>query len=197
MGARVLAVEPIPAMAERLRRIFRYCPVQVEEVGAGRTASELPLYVCTSSEMSSFSTQFLENRARQHADIRWNQQVPVRIVTLDSLIEKYGVPAFAKIDVEGFEPEVLGGLSYPMPALSLEVLPENNPEHLHSCLEKLASLGHYEFNISVEETLSFELCRWGDASTIKTAILQRVASGWRSYGDIYARLAGPRRPSDC
>ncbi|MBM0280026.1 FkbM family methyltransferase, partial [Micromonospora sp. STR1s_6] len=31
------------------------------------------------------------------------------MVTVDALVEQYGVPTFAKIDVEGFEDEVLAG----------------------------------------------------------------------------------------
>ncbi|WP_407664880.1 FkbM family methyltransferase, partial [Micromonospora tarensis] len=35
--------------------------------------------------------------------------IVVPVVTVDALVEQYGVPTFAKIDVEGFEDEVLAG----------------------------------------------------------------------------------------
>ena len=42
------------------------------------------------------------------------------VTTLDKLIEQYEVPSFIKIDVEGYELEVLKGLTRLVPALSFE-----------------------------------------------------------------------------
>ena len=42
------------------------------------------------------------------------------VTTLDRLIAQHGVPSFIKIDVEGFEDQVLAGLTHPVPALSFE-----------------------------------------------------------------------------
>jgi len=92
--------------------------------------------------LSSFSETFIKrtsNSGRFSAS-KWDRTETCNITTLDELILKYGMPRFVKIDVEGFESEVLAGLSSPLPALSIEWIPELS-ENAKKCLEHLTTLG--------------------------------------------------------
>ena len=109
----------------------------------------------------------------------------VPVTTFDQLIDVYGEPAFCKIDVEGFEYQVLKGLSRPIKALSYEYTPENIGNAI-SCTERLAALGTFEFNYSVAETLTWALPTWISAAEIKS-VLSKLANT-DSGGDVYARL---------
>ena len=56
----------------------------------------------------------------------WADHAVVPVTTLDALIDRYGLPAFCKIDVEGFEEAVVRGLSRPIPSVSFEFTPETS-----------------------------------------------------------------------
>ena len=66
--------------------------------------------------------------------------VTVPVTTLDDLIESYGRPDFLKIDVEGFELDVLKGLSSSVRLLSLEFF-SDEMDRLQDCLAILRQLG--------------------------------------------------------
>lgn len=116
---------------------------------------------------------------------RWDQSIPVEVITLDQLIENYGLPHFCKIDVEGFEDQVLAGLSYPLPALSFEFI-SFEKDRAWAGIRRLRSLGAYRFNWSLRERLRLEAAEWVDAPNV-AHMLHSLGSGIVS-GDLYARL---------
>ena len=104
---------------------------------------------------------------RSFARVRWDRSVEVAVTTLDELIAAHGDPAFCKIDVEGFEADVLAGLSRPLRALSFEYLPPAHDAAL-AVLERVERArrgrGWYEYNYSPVETMRFASDRWLDAA---------------------------------
>ena len=118
------------------------------------------------------------------ARVRWDAAEPVEITTLDALVATHGLPRFVKIDVEGFEPDVLAGLTAAPPWVAFEVLPAA-PDAALACVARLASLGPYAFSLVPGETAAFAN-DWQPAPAFTTT-LAAFARGARS-GDVYARL---------
>jgi FkbM family methyltransferase len=185
-GARVVALEP-----QRLFHAFllRDLPADVAllPVAAGRTCGHARLAVSRlHPTVSSLSPGFAAHMQTVpgFASLRWDDAEEVEVTTLDALIKASGVPKFIKIDVEGFEAEVLAGLGRSVPWVAFEYLPAQI-EVARACIDRLADLGRYDFNLVVGETRGFALPGWLDAGAIVPALQRRAADG-RS-GDVYAR----------
>lgn len=122
LGARVIAVEPQPACLTILRRLYGDDPqVTVLPVGVAGAPGRLTLRVSSATPtLSTFSTGWIDEVKAdpRFARFSWDDALEVEVTTLDALIATHGEPAFIKIDVEGFEGEVLRGLTRPVPALS-------------------------------------------------------------------------------
>ena len=98
-----------------------------------------------------------DNIEKWNEKIIFNSKAPVSTITLDRLIEKYGVPGFIKIDVEGFEEKVLQGLSQKISFLSFEALLPDGLVAINSCIALIGKLDpNALFNIAEREQLLLE-----------------------------------------
>lgn len=113
----------------------------------------------------------------------WDASVEVRQVTLDSLARAHGVPAFVKIDVEGYEESVLSGLSTEVRALSFEFTTIAR-DVSRRCLERTTALGFTGYDISLGDSFDLTFGDWVDAGRMAAHLdaLPHEANA----GDVYA-----------
>ena len=190
LGARVVAVEPQPAMVAVLKLLHGRNPaVTIEPVAVGREAGSANLMINPSNPtVSTASTDFVSaaHDAPGWETQRWTRTIQVPVTTLDALIGKHGKPVFIKIDVEGFEAEVLAGLTQPVTALSFEFTMIQR-DVARACIERCRALGYTRFNSALGESQVLIHEQWvgGDAMAAWLAALPHAANS----GDIYATLA--------
>jgi hypothetical protein len=118
-------------------------------------------------------------------NLRWRGSEEVEVTTLGELISQFGCPAFCKIDVEGFELQVIQGMKTPVPCLSFESTPEII-RPTTEVIDRLASLGEYMFNYSFGESMEFASRAWLSQSEARFA-LENLPDK-RVFGDVYAKI---------
>jgi FkbM family methyltransferase len=171
LGARVVAVEPDDFNGRVLRQKFlalrlRPKPVTiVKKAVSDRETVERMWIDAPGSAKNTLSQKWVStlrnDETRFGTRLEFQGQKEVQTTTLDQLIAAYGKPYFVKIDVEGFEPNVLRGLSQRVPCVSFEInLPEFRDEGTE-CIALLKQLaGDGEFNFTPDMRSGLALDRW-------------------------------------
>jgi FkbM family methyltransferase len=188
LGARVVAVEPQASCQAALTRRYGDHPgVHLVSAGLGPEVGEHVLYVGSEDTLTTMSPDWIEatQRSGRFAAYSWTEQGSVAVTTLDRLIEEHGTPRFCKIDVEGFEVEVLKGLSRPLQVVSLEFAAEFL-DRTTAALTMLSGLGARSFNLSYGESYVLALPRWVDLPTLQAELAS--LGDPLAFGDVYVRF---------
>lgn len=184
LGARVVAVEPQERCTKYLEKRFGKNPnLILIKKGLADREGELTFYICEeANSVSTFSEKWQRGR---FSDYQWNVNKIVPVTTLDNLIKEFGIPVFCKIDVEGFEHQVLKGLSQPIKYLSFEFTKEFF-EEMKLSLNYLLSFGPTLFNCDFYESMEFIFPKWLSAKEL----IEKIESIDDNLlgGDIYVKF---------
>jgi FkbM family methyltransferase len=189
LGARVISVEPQQSCLQELHAHYDGNErVTIVPLAVGAKPGTVRLSV--SGLGSSIATVVREHYWQD--DGPWPRQLlakeeEIEQTTLGALIETYGIPRFIKIDVEGYERQVLAGLSQFVP-LSFEFHPFFRAEAC-LCMQRVLELEpQAKFNHTLGESLHYASSVWLDIEGMVAVLDYLYAQhGTVYFGNIYAR----------
>jgi FkbM family methyltransferase len=124
------------------------------------------------SETSRFCKQFTYNEIR------------CKTITIDKLIQQYGIPELIKIDVEGGEFECISSLSQKVNQLCFEWASETN-NITFKCLDYLIDLGYTEFAIQYEDNYTYRPQLYKDINIVKDSLTKTTPK--QEWGMIWVK----------
>ncbi len=182
LGAKVIAFEPQTECNRALQQLsFKYPNFEFHPFAVGEKNEQKELHLANHVEVATLSADFIDYF--QCEDIYWNKTETVQVKTLNSLIETFGSPDFCKIDVEGFEWQILSKLTYHIPLIEFEFTGgfiENTVKIIeYNAGEKVM------FNFIRNENLKFQLQTWVSGAEM-ISIIQSLPKN-KLHGNIYIK----------
>ncbi len=157
-------------------------------MGLGPKVEEKTMFISDAHTISTFSEDFISTtqnsgRFRQY---NWNVKRQIKMTTLDNLISKFGLPQFIKIDVEGFEIEVLEGLTKAINTISYEYAVPEQTDNAVLCLQRIMEISDNKVscNYSIGESMKWALTEWRTPEQMIAEIKSQKFTD-KGFGYIY------------
>lgn len=177
LGAQVVAFEPSKRLASIISDL--YPDAKVVPMAVADTNDPVEFWEGDCNTLGTCWEGWKQGRFKNH---KWAPKAQVvDAITLDEAIAQYGIPHFVKIDVEGYEPNVVSGLTRSVPWLSFEYAHEF-PGRAIRCLDHLGMLGMTQFYFAPGKSPHL------NGPMEKGWLLDYLHGlGPLTWGDIYAR----------
>ena len=161
-----ILVEANPSLCSFLEGKYKNnSKICIENVIISNKESET-FYISNADTISTVDKEWIL-KSRFTGNYSWQPVEGIPTVSLNSLIQKYGEPLFIKVDVEGYEYNVLQSLTKKVSGLCFEWAEEKKDEILLT-LVYLQSLGYTRYGLQFEDSYKYEVkdSEWMSFETI-------------------------------
>jgi FkbM family methyltransferase len=194
-GFKVIAVEPQKQLCNRITE--EQPDTIVINALVGRSPEPLDFFICNADTLSTSSIDWM-TKGRFANQYSWQYAGKIPCISLDQLIQKYGIPFYIKIDVEGSEVDVLSSLTKKADCLLSFEWVEEFKQNAMDAIDYLKSIGYTQFWISnhprgnvlkIEQIKNHIDMQFYDIVNFEQILLSNIDSlpGNPSWGDVYVR----------
>jgi len=144
-NAKIILVEPNPNLYNFLKKKYHSNSslIILDYLVSEKSNEEIEFFISNADTISTASKEWI-NSSRFTNQYFWSNSLKKFSINLDDLIATYGVPDLVKIDVEGYEYEVIKGLSKKIKEICFEWAEEQYVNINKTC-NHLIDLGYEEF----------------------------------------------------
>lgn len=143
----------------------------------------IEFYNCSSDTLSTINKDWLISEKSRFYNQKYNI-IKCKTITIDKLIQEYGVPELIKIDVEGGEFECLTSLTQKVKNLCFEWASETN-DITFKCLDYLESLGYNQFAFQLQDNYNYRPQNYTNINYIKELLNKTTPKN--EWGMIWAK----------
>lgn len=159
-GCNVIAVEPSQRNIQILQaRFSNFSKVSVlQKAVANKIGYQYFFESNNDYAFGTLSEKWRTLRENNHIKTKpfyLKKHIKISTITLDGLIQQFGIPCFIKIDVEGYEENVLNGLTQKVPMISFEAILPAFITETQNIMEHLCMLeANTQFNYSTNNQMA-------------------------------------------
>jgi FkbM family methyltransferase len=188
LKAQVVCIDSNPACISILKKRFSTSKnITILWCGLGEKRETKDFYVSVYRPGTSTFSKKWQTSQFSTQNVYKKMKVPMK--TLDEFMKRFGVPSFCKIDVEGFEFQVLSGLKKKHRGKVIQTISFEFTKQFfgdaEACANHLLHLGYRRFNVSLYSNFSLEFNSWMTWNELRRKLLQLQRSDL--HGDIFAK----------
>lgn len=175
---KVVALEPAPKTFNELVSNYKNDSrvVTLQLAASNSVGAEVEFYDCVEDGLSTLSKSWLTDGKYGGKEY---ETITAKTITIDKLVEEYGVPDLIKIDVEGAETLVFQGMTKYSGMIAFEWTDITLDQHAQQ-IKYLSTLGYTEYAIQFITHHLEEPTNWLPINSI----------GWSNYLDKQIKLLG-------
>lgn len=188
-GGRVVALEPNTNFSPRLNALAGIYDIRPVIKAVGDVPGKAFLNVCSTPGFSTLIAPGVDwmSKSPDYESVKWTHKLEIEVTTLDILAEQFGKPEYVKIDVEGYEINVLRGMTFNPRYLSFEFGARRKCAS-QECLDNMGARG-YEFRPIVGREYRFATQEWMSHAEASAWLLD-FSIDQAEYGDMFAHRVG-------